>query len=67
VAAGLAARTVRLHGWIYNIGNGRVLAFDEETQEFAPVEQVLEIESEKGQVSEHPGRAAETRPSTKAG
>ena len=67
VAGGLATRTVRLHGWIYNIGNGRVLAFDEETQEFAPVEQVLKIESGRGQVSEHPGRVGEPLPSTKAG
>jgi carbonic anhydrase len=44
VAAGLASGTVRLHGWIYNIGNGRVLAFDSARQEFAPLEEVLGIQ-----------------------
>jgi carbonic anhydrase len=52
VAAGIAAGTVRLHGWIYNIGNGRVVVFNEATQEFAPIEQVLGIESGEARVSE---------------
>jgi carbonic anhydrase len=49
VAAGMAAGTVRLHGWIYNIGNGRVVVFDEKTEQFAPIEQVLGIERGRDQ------------------
>jgi carbonic anhydrase len=51
VAAGLASRTVRLHGWIYNIGNGRVLAFDSVKAEFAPLEEVLGIDSSRSNAS----------------
>ena len=67
VAAGLAARTVRLHGWIYNIGNGRVVCFDEEAQEFAPIEQVLGIDTPKSKITEHPGRVGAPDPSVKTG
>jgi hypothetical protein len=67
VAAGIASGTVRLHAWIYNIGNGRVLVFDEAAQEFAPIEQVLGIDAGKKQGSEHPGPAPEARPSTTVG
>jgi carbonic anhydrase len=67
VAAGLAAGTVRLHGWIYNIGNGRVVVFDEKTQEFAPIEQVLGIEPGNDQGSGAGGLAADPQSSTKAG
>ena len=61
VAAGIAAGTVRLHGWIYNIGNGRVVVFNEATQEFAPIEQVLGIESGEARVSEQTGPALSTK------
>jgi carbonic anhydrase len=54
VAAGLASGTVRLHGWIYNIGNGRVLAFDPAREEFAPLEQVLGIQSAENLTSSAP-------------
>jgi carbonic anhydrase len=37
VAAGLAAGTVRLHGWIYNIGAGRVTALDEAGKSWYPL------------------------------
>jgi carbonic anhydrase len=57
VAAGIAAGTVRLHGWIYNIGNGQVVVFNEATQEFAPIEQVLGIEAGEARVSEQTGPA----------
>jgi carbonic anhydrase len=67
VAAGIAAGTVRLHGWIYNIGNGRVLCFDEEAQEFAPIEQVLGIDTPKSKITEHPGRVGAPDPSVKTG
>jgi carbonic anhydrase len=60
VAAGLASRAVRLHGWIYNIGNGRVLALDPASGEFAPLEEVLGIDSESD-------ASSEGRRSTKAG
>ena len=41
VAAGLATGKVRLHGWIYNIGDGKVEAFDEAGSRFRPIEEVL--------------------------
>jgi carbonic anhydrase len=37
VAAGLAAGTVRLHGWIYNIGAGKVSALDEAGKAWRPL------------------------------
>jgi carbonic anhydrase len=37
VAAGLAAGTVRLHGWIYNIGAGKVSALDEAGKAWYPL------------------------------
>jgi carbonic anhydrase len=37
VAAGLAADTVRLHGWIYNIGEGKVSALDEAGRVWQPL------------------------------
>jgi carbonic anhydrase len=37
VAAGLAAGTVRLHGWIYNIGAGSVSALDEAGKSWRPL------------------------------
>jgi carbonic anhydrase len=40
VAAGLAMGKVRLHGWIYNIGDGRVDVLDEATRQFRPMEEV---------------------------
>jgi carbonic anhydrase len=41
VAAGIATGKVRLHGWIYNIGDGRVDAFDETARRFAPIEEAV--------------------------
>jgi carbonic anhydrase len=41
VAAGLATGKLRLHGWIYSIGDGRVDAFDEATRQFRPIEEVV--------------------------
>lgn len=40
VAAALATGKLRLHGWIYNIGDGRVQAYDERAQRFGPIEEV---------------------------
>ncbi len=63
VAAGLAAGTVRLHGWIYNIGNGRVQAYNQTEGQFGAIEEVhgelldtpfqkvVENPAAKGQVS----------------
>ena len=39
VAAGLASGRVTLHGWVYNIGSGEVLCFDEESREFKPMDE----------------------------
>jgi carbonic anhydrase len=37
VAAKLATGKVQLHGWLYNIGNGEILAYDESKNTFEPV------------------------------
>ncbi|WP_288129573.1 carbonic anhydrase [Microbulbifer sp.] len=34
VASGIANGSIQLHGWVYNIGTGEVLCFDEATREF---------------------------------
>ncbi|WP_160153860.1 carbonic anhydrase [Microbulbifer sp. ALW1] len=39
VANGIANGGITLHGWVYNIGSGEVLCFDEETREFKPMEE----------------------------
>ncbi|WP_226704409.1 carbonic anhydrase [Microbulbifer elongatus] len=39
VATGLASGRVTLHGWVYNIGSGEVLCFDESTREFKPMDE----------------------------
>ena len=39
VAAALAAGTVTLHGWVYDIRTGEVEAHDETTGAFTPVEE----------------------------
>lgn len=41
VASALAAGKLRLHGWIYSIGDGRVQAYDEAARRFGPIEEVL--------------------------
>lgn len=37
VAAKLATGKVRLHGWVYNIGTGEVLCYDESTRSMLPL------------------------------
>jgi carbonic anhydrase len=39
VSTRLAAGDLQLHGWVYDIGAGRVTAYDEVTQRFVPVAQ----------------------------
>ncbi|QKX18055.1 carbonic anhydrase [Microbulbifer sp. YPW1] len=39
VATGLASGRVTLHGWVYNIGSGEVLCFDEEARDFKPMDE----------------------------
>ncbi|WP_078083740.1 carbonic anhydrase [Microbulbifer mangrovi] len=39
VATGLASGRVTLHGWVYNIGSGEVLCFDEESRDFKPMDE----------------------------
>jgi carbonic anhydrase len=60
VAAGLAAGAIRLHGWIYSIGDGRVEAYDEPSRRFGPIEEVLgELAGTPFEkVVEHPQSAA---------
>ncbi|MCW8127979.1 carbonic anhydrase [Microbulbifer halophilus] len=38
VASGLAAGRIQLHGWMYDIGKGEVLYFDEESRSFKPMD-----------------------------
>lgn len=39
VAAKVATGEVKLHGWVYNIGEGTIVALDEESSQFVPVEE----------------------------
>lgn len=39
VATGLAAGRVQLHGWMYDIGRGEVLYYDEESRSFKPMDE----------------------------
>lgn len=38
VASKLANKSVEIHGWVYDIGTGSVLAYDAEKESFVPVE-----------------------------
>ena len=68
VAAGLATGKVRLHAWIYSIGDGRVDAYDESERRFRPIEEVL-VNPDKpfSKAPEHPTQLSTAQPSTKAG
>jgi carbonic anhydrase len=37
VAAALAAKTITLHGWVYDIASGEVRAYDDAWKQFAPL------------------------------
>lgn len=39
VAAALAAGLTQIHGWVYDIRTGGVLAYDEEARDFIPIEE----------------------------
>jgi len=39
VAARLAKGDLKLHGWVYDIKTGDVIAYDDETKKFAPVDE----------------------------
>jgi carbonic anhydrase len=69
VAAGLASGNLRLHGCIYNIGNGRIDVYDETAQKFAPIEKVLadRPKASDPKVTEHPGAVADPHSTVKAG
>src|SRR5688572_13908420 len=45
VAGAIARGGVQLHGWVYDIGSGRVTAWDAETSSFVPVEQYSLVKS----------------------
>lgn len=45
VAAGLATGTVRLHGWIYNIGAGTLSSWDEAEKVWRPLAQEMAAKS----------------------
>jgi carbonic anhydrase len=47
VAARLAAGTVRLHGWVYDIRTGLVTAYDEAQGKFVPVPELYAVEVAK--------------------
>lgn len=38
VATGLAAGRIQLHGWVYNIGDGEVLYYEEDSRSFKPMD-----------------------------
>ena len=40
VAAGLAKDTLKLHGWVYDIGKGDVTAFDPASERFVPLRHI---------------------------
>ena len=40
VAARLSSGETKLHGWVYDIGTGEVLAYDEKSNAFAPVSEL---------------------------
>jgi carbonic anhydrase len=66
VAAGLATGKVRLHGWIYSIGDGRVDAFDETERRFRPVEDVVgNPDRPLGATTQLPGELSATESATK--
>lgn len=54
VAAALAAGKVRIHGWVYDIASGEVLAYDEARNSFIPVAEHYSAEISTGA----PGRRA---------
>jgi carbonic anhydrase len=47
VAVALAKKEVQLHGWVYNIGTGQVLALNDTTGEFEDVEQRYAVQVTK--------------------
>jgi carbonic anhydrase len=67
VAAGLATGKVRLHGWIYRIGDGRVDAFDEVTHQFRPIEEVGAAPDRPFTNPRHPTELTAVPPSSKTG
>ena len=58
VAARIARGAVRLHGWVYDIGTGRVTVWDENTARFIPVEQYRLGKSESRSGSRGPAKEA---------
>jgi carbonic anhydrase len=68
VAAGLATGKVRLHGWIYSIGDGRVDAFDQTTRRFRPIQEVVgSPDRPLATTTQRPGELSDAQPSIKAG
>ena len=45
VAAGVAAGRIRLHGWIYDIEHGEVLAYDAEKDAFVALSETLKSDA----------------------
>ena len=43
IAARLAKGSLKLHGWVYEIGTGNVTAFDAETETFMPLRQLTSL------------------------
>ncbi len=66
VAAGLSTGKVRLHGWIYSIGDGRVDAFDEATRQFRPIEEVVADSDRPFANPQHPTGRIAGQPPTRA-
>ncbi len=47
VAAGLSTGSIQLHGWVYDIKHGEVLAYDSNSEKFVPVEELYSAVIEK--------------------
>jgi carbonic anhydrase len=47
IASGLARKSINLHGWVYDIGKGRVFAYKPETGQFSPVMKVAQPERKR--------------------
>lgn len=46
VAAAIVKRGMQLHGWVYDIEHGEILAWANSQQRFVPLDSILEVEKE---------------------
>jgi len=53
VAVALAKKAVKLHGWVYDIKTGEVMAYDDVTETWVPVEQRYAAELASAMLEKH--------------